>query len=96
MPGGCQNSCVDVQFNLSQYFGYLGRNPNDKPGANFDGYNFSSSSLVARSKFSRQFLRPIFQSIKLNKLNSFNGNYINAEMVKAFITSSEYQQRFGP
>ncbi len=32
----------------------------------------------------------------LNKLNQFNGNYINAEMVKAFITSSEYRQRFGP
>jgi len=32
----------------------------------------------------------------LDKLNSFNGSFINAEMVKAFITSSEYRQRFGP
>ncbi|MBC8031742.1 MAG: PD40 domain-containing protein [Pyrinomonadaceae bacterium] len=32
----------------------------------------------------------------LNKLNQFGGNYITAEMVKAFITSSEYRQRFGP
>lgn len=32
----------------------------------------------------------------LGKLNQFNGNYINAEMVKAFITSGEYRQRFGP
>jgi uncharacterized protein (TIGR03118 family) len=32
----------------------------------------------------------------LNKLNSFNGNFINAEMVKGFISSSEYRQRFGP
>ena len=32
----------------------------------------------------------------LNKLEQFNGNYINAEMVKAFITSIEYGQRFGP
>ena len=31
----------------------------------------------------------------LTKLNQFNGNYINAEMVKAFITSTEYRQRFG-
>ncbi|MBV9925252.1 MAG: DUF4214 domain-containing protein [Acidobacteria bacterium] len=30
----------------------------------------------------------------LNKLNQFNGNYIEAEMVKAFITSIEYRQRF--
>jgi uncharacterized protein (TIGR03118 family) len=32
----------------------------------------------------------------LNKLNAFNGNFVNAEMVKAFLTSSEYRQRFGP
>jgi hypothetical protein len=31
----------------------------------------------------------------LNKLNQFNGNFVDAEMVKAFITSSEYRQRFG-
>jgi hypothetical protein len=32
----------------------------------------------------------------LTKLNQFNGNFVNAEMVKAFITSTEYRQRFGP
>lgn len=32
----------------------------------------------------------------LNKLNGFNGSFINAEMVKAFLLSSEYRQRFGP
>ena len=32
----------------------------------------------------------------LTKLNQFNGNYINAEMVKAFLTSIEYRQRFAP
>ena len=31
----------------------------------------------------------------LNKLNFFGGNFVGAEMVKAFITSSEYRQRFG-
>jgi len=31
----------------------------------------------------------------LRKLNQFNGNFIAAEMVKAFITSAEYRQRFG-
>jgi len=30
----------------------------------------------------------------LTKLNEFHGNFINAEMVKAFLTSIEYQQRF--
>jgi len=32
----------------------------------------------------------------LNKLNQFNGNFADAEMVKAFLSSSEYRQRFGP
>ena len=30
----------------------------------------------------------------LRKLNSFNGNFVEAEMVKAFIGSSEYSGRF--
>jgi len=30
----------------------------------------------------------------LNKLNAFNGNFVNAEMVKAFIASGEYRGRF--
>ena len=32
----------------------------------------------------------------LTKLNQFNGNFVSAEMVKAFINSVEYRQRFGP
>jgi hypothetical protein len=56
-----------------QYFGYLRRNPNDSPDADYSGYDFW-----------------------LTKLNQFNGNYLNAEMVKAFIISTEYRQRFGP
>ncbi len=32
----------------------------------------------------------------LAKLNEFNGNFVNAEMVKAFIISGEYRRRFGP
>ena len=31
----------------------------------------------------------------LTKLNNFNGNFVNADMVKAFITSLEYRERFG-
>jgi Tol biopolymer transport system component len=59
-------------FVLMQYFGYLRRNPDEFPDANFTGYNFW-----------------------LGKLNEFNGNYINAELVKAFISSDEYLKRFG-
>jgi len=32
----------------------------------------------------------------LNKLDSFQGNFADAELVKAFIDSLEYRQRFGP
>jgi hypothetical protein len=29
-------------------------------------------------------------------LNQFNGDFVQAEMVKAFILSIEYRQRFAP
>jgi len=32
----------------------------------------------------------------LNKLNSFGGDFVKAEMVRSFIVSSEYRKRFGP
>ena len=31
----------------------------------------------------------------LTKLNQFNGDFVQPEMVRAFIDSSEYRQRFG-
>jgi CubicO group peptidase (beta-lactamase class C family) len=60
-------------FVLMQYFGYLRRNPNDLPDADYTGYDFW-----------------------LTKLNQFNGNFISAEMVKAFLDSPEYTARFRP
>ena len=62
-------------FVLTQFIGYLRRNPNDPPRAGLDytGYDFW-----------------------LTKLNQFNGNFVNAEMVKSFLVSGEYQGRFGP
>jgi hypothetical protein len=32
----------------------------------------------------------------LNKLNQFNGDFVQADMVKAFLVSGEYRHRFGP
>ncbi len=32
----------------------------------------------------------------LDKLNQFNGNFVQADMVKAFLVSGEFRQRFGP
>jgi uncharacterized delta-60 repeat protein len=63
----------DRAFVLTEFFGYLRRNPNDAPDSDYTGYDFW-----------------------LTKLNQFNGDYIAAQMVKAFIASSEYRQRFGP
>jgi hypothetical protein len=60
-------------FVLAQFFGYLRRNPNDSPDADYTGYDFW-----------------------LGKLIQFNGNFVDAEMVKSFLVSGEYQQRFGP
>jgi hypothetical protein len=61
-------------FVLTEYIGYLRRNPNDAPEQTLDytGYDFW-----------------------LGKLVQFNGDYVKAEMVKAFISSPEYRQRFG-
>ena len=59
-------------FVLMEYFGYLRRNPDDAPDADFGGWKFW-----------------------LDKLNQFNGDYVQAEMVKAFISSDEYRRRFG-
>src|SRR5262249_37638535 len=59
-------------FVLMQYYGYLRRNPNAPPDADFGGYYFW-----------------------LAKLNSSGGDFVTSEMVKAFISSLEYLNRFG-
>jgi Tol biopolymer transport system component len=67
------NAEFNRAFVLTEYLGYLRRNPNDAPEPTLDytGYDFW-----------------------LTKLNQFGGNYIDAEMVKAFLSSNEYRQRF--
>ena len=66
-----------IEFNkafvLMQYFGYLHRDPDALPDADFSGFNFW-----------------------LSKLNQFNGNYVQAEMVKAFTSATEYTASFLP
>jgi hypothetical protein len=59
-------------FVLMQYFGYLRRNPDDPPDADFRGWQFW-----------------------LSKLNEFNGDWRQAQMVAAFSSSLEYRRRFG-
>ena len=74
------NAEFNRAFVLMQYFGYLRRNPNDPQDTDYTGYDFW-----------------------LTKLNNFTlpGDAAlvrvqNADMVKAFITSGEYRNRFGP
>ena len=62
---------LNKAFVLSQYFGYLKRNPDEGPDTTYAGYNFW-----------------------LGKLNEFGGDFVRAEMVKAFISSDEYRTRF--
>jgi hypothetical protein len=62
----------DRAFVLMQYYGYLRRDPDEAPDADFTGYHFW-----------------------LGKLGEFGGDFIRAEMVKAFLDSVEYRKRFG-
>jgi hypothetical protein len=67
-------------FVLMQYFGYLRRNPNDPQDADYSGYDFWLTKL---NNFTVPGDDPLARAQK-------------AEMVKAFINSTEYRQRFGP
>jgi len=69
--GDLQAAENNKAFVLMQYFGYLKRNPDDLPDANFAGWNFW-----------------------LGKLGQFDGNFVQAQMVKAFLDSTEYRARF--
>jgi Metallo-peptidase family M12/Reprolysin family propeptide/Domain of unknown function (DUF4214) len=73
------NSEFNRAFVLMQFFGYLRRDPNSTPDSDYTGYDFW-----------------------LTKLNSFTqpGDDVlvrvqRADMVRAFIVSTEYRKRFG-
>lgn len=56
----------------------------------FDGYGFTNYTTEPQDT---DYTGHYFW---LTKLNNFNGNYIDAEIGQAFITSIEYRQRSGP
>jgi hypothetical protein len=80
------NRLYNPGFVLTEYLGFLRRDPDDPPDTNLDGFNFwlrkvddhTMPGEDARSEATA------FARIK------------RAEMVQAFITSIEYRQRFGP
>jgi len=82
------NSVFQRQYNpafvLMEYYGYLRRNPDDAPDNNFSGYDFWLNKL---NQFSQPGEDVRNESVALNRVK-------RAEMVKAFIVSGEYRERF--
>jgi hypothetical protein len=75
-------------FVLSQYIGYLRRNPNDAPEPNLDyaGFDHWLTKLNGFSQPGEDVRDPNVAFLRVTR----------SEMVKAFITSIEYRQRFAP
>ena len=74
------NAEFNRAFVLMQYFGYLRRNPNDPQDSDYTGYDFWLTKL-------NNFTQPGDDAlVRVQK----------ADMVKAFIVSAEYRNRFGP
>jgi hypothetical protein len=72
-------------FVLMQYFGYMRRNPNDPPDADFQGYDFW---LAKMDSFSQPGENVRNESVALARVS-------RAQMVEAFLDSIEYRARFG-
>ncbi|MDT7810016.1 MAG: hypothetical protein QOJ70_3829 [Acidobacteriota bacterium] len=85
--GSVFNRQFNAAFVLSQYIGYLRRNPNDapEPGLNYSGYDFWLAKL-------NQFSLP-GEDVRDEKVALARAK--RAEMVRAFILSDEYRRRFG-
>ncbi|HLE62562.1 MAG TPA: Calx-beta domain-containing protein, partial [Pyrinomonadaceae bacterium] len=83
--GAVYNRQYNPAFVLMQYFGYLRRNPEDAPDSDLAGFNFWLTKL-------NQFSRP---GEDMGDGATAHGRVKRAEMVKAFIRSIEYRERFG-
>ncbi|HEX8119483.1 MAG TPA: hypothetical protein VF521_19545, partial [Pyrinomonadaceae bacterium] len=79
------NRQYNAAFVVMQYYGYLRRAPNDQPDVGFAGYDFWLSKL---DSFSLPGEDVRDERVALARVN-------RAEMVRAFILSAEYRQRFG-
>ena len=82
--GSVFNAQYNPAFVALQYFGYLRRNANDAPDNNFSGYDFWSNKLNAFSKPGEDVRDP---QVALTRIK-------RADMVKAFLASGEYRERF--
>jgi hypothetical protein len=82
--GSVFNAAFNPAFVLMEYFGYLRRNPDDAPDGNFSGYDFWLAKL-------NSFSQP--GDDMRDDAQAFNRAQ-RAEMVRAFIESFEYRERF--
>jgi len=79
------NTQYNSAFVLQQYFGYLRRNPDDPPDNNLDGYNF----------WLRKMNNASIAGEDVRDEPTARKREARAEMVRAFIISTEYRKRFG-
>jgi Calx-beta domain len=82
--GSVFNFEYNSAFVLMQYFGYLRRNPDDAPDNNFSGYIFWLNKLNSVSQPGEDMRNDAQAQARVQR----------AEMVRAFIESTEYRQRF--
>jgi len=83
--GSVFNQLFNDSFVLMEYFGYLRRNPDDAPDNNFTGYDFWLAKLNSFSQPGDD-MRDDLQAQHRAE---------HAEMIRAFIESFEYRERFG-
>jgi CSLREA domain-containing protein len=83
--GSVYNKLYNPAFVLMQYFAYLRRNPYDAPDTNLDGYNFWLGKLDSVT-LPGEDVRD--ERVALARIR-------RAEMIGAFLRSSEYRGRFG-
>jgi hypothetical protein len=84
--GSVYNEQFNCGFVLMLYFGYLHRNADDAPDGDFAGLDFWLSKLDSFS----------LPGEDVRDENTALGRVRRAEMVRAFLNSAEYRQRFGP
>lgn len=84
--GSVFNALYNRALVLMQYFGYLRRNPSDPPDNNLSGFNFWLDKLNSFSLPGEDMRDPVVALARIRR----------AQMIEAFLNSSEYRQRFGP
>ena len=81
--GSVYNRLYNPGFVLVEYFGFLRRDPDDPPDSDMVRLLARQDGLVHKAGEDARLERDAFERIK------------RAEMVRAFILSDEYRQRFG-